>query len=179
VNNGRDADTDLRLLREAVRTVVATRATGAAADNAAAFGIDEKLWSTLEASGLTLIGVTETAGGSGGTFAQAAEVVLATAAAAAVVPVGETLVAALTLERADVAVPGGALSVVAGADLLTAHIDKGSVAVDGTLMRVPYGRSAGHVVTLAADLDGEFLVLLPQTAHRRTPIRQTRSSSRR
>jgi acyl-CoA dehydrogenase len=164
VSNRCDADSDLRLLREAVRAVIARRATGYAADDAAAAGIDEQLWTVLEANELTLVGVPETAGGSGGTFAQAVEVVVAAAAAAAFVPVGETLVAALALERAGMVVPSGALSVVAGAHLLRAHIDDGTVAVQGTLKRVPYGRSAAHIVTLAADIDGEFLVLLPRTA---------------
>ncbi len=93
----------------------------------------QPLWQALESTGLTLVGTPEEAGGSGGDLAAAADIAVAAGAAAAPVPLAETLTAAMVLARAGVNIPDGPLTLAVAAD------------PDVALRRVPYGRWAATV----------------------------------
>ena len=127
------------LLRATVAELLGEQCTvervAAAASGASGDGWDAGLWRVLEETGLTLVGSPEEAGGSGGDLAAAADIAVAAGAAAAPVPLAETLVAGMVLGRAGVDIPAGPLSVSVAAD---------SVAADreALLRRVPYGRLA-------------------------------------
>jgi acyl-CoA dehydrogenase len=115
----------------------------------------EKLWRALEEGGLTLPLVPEAAGGAGGTWLDAHVVVRASGRHAAPVPLAETIIAGWLLSRAGLEVPLGPLTLApvhAGERLALAR-DGGRVTVTGTATRVPWGRHAGHVVTLG-EVDG-------------------------
>jgi acyl-CoA dehydrogenase len=88
----------------------------------------ETLWQALESTGLTLVGTPEEDGGSGGDLAAAADIAMAAGAAAAPVPLAETLAAGMVLARAGVDIPSGPLTLAVAAD------------PDVALRRVPYGR---------------------------------------
>lgn len=80
---------------------------------AAEGGIDAKLWSTLVESGLATVGVTESAGGSGGTLADAAAILKAAGRHSAPVPIAETsFLAGWACEQAGIALPAGPLAIV-------------------------------------------------------------------
>jgi acyl-CoA dehydrogenase len=121
----------------------------------------DRLWRALEEGGLTLPLVAESAGGAGGTWLDAHVVVRASGRHAAPVPLAETIVAGWLLSRAGLEVPLGALTLapVTAAERLTLARRGGGVAVSGTATRVPWGRHAGHVVTLG-ELDGRPTVAL-------------------
>lgn len=78
---------------------------------AAEGGVDQALWDLLLESGLTLVGVPESAGGSGGTLHDMAAIIKAAGRNSAPVPLADTLIAAQLLARSGQQVPGGALAV--------------------------------------------------------------------
>jgi acyl-CoA dehydrogenase len=80
---------------------------------------------------------------------------------AAPVPLAETIVAGALLSRAGLEVPFGPLTLapVHRDERLTLSRSGGSWRVSGTATRVPWGRAAGHVVTVA-DVDGAATVAL-------------------
>ncbi|HEY2261638.1 MAG TPA: acyl-CoA dehydrogenase family protein [Streptosporangiaceae bacterium] len=100
----------------------------------------QTLWQALESTGLTLVGTPEEAGGSGGDLAAAADIAVAAGAAAAPVPLAETLAAGMVLARAGVDIPSGPLTLAVAAD------------PDVALRRVPYGRW-GTTVAVGLDRD--------------------------
>jgi acyl-CoA dehydrogenase len=121
-----ESDGDLRALAELCARIFA--GTGDA-------------WPALEEAGLTLLGVPEEAGGSGGSPHAAAVVLRESGRAGAAVPLAEAQLAGWLLAGAGLPVPPGPLTVAATAG--------------GLPTRVPWGRSATVVV-----LAGERRVLL-------------------
>lgn len=111
----------------------------------------ETLWTRLTEAGLTSVGVSEEAGGSGGSPADAATVVRVAAMHAAPVPLAEVLfpVAAVCAAAATTA-PAGATSVAAG---LRHHRRNGGVRLEGTARRVPWARVADRVLVVASAAD--------------------------
>ncbi|WP_067829305.1 acyl-CoA dehydrogenase family protein [Actinomadura kijaniata] len=101
-------------------------------------------WPALEEAGLTLVGVPEGAGGSGGGLEDAAVLLRAAGYHGAAVPLAETgWLAGRLLAAAGLGVPAGPLTVaVPGAG--------------GRLRRVPWARSARRIVVLA---DGAVTVV--------------------
>ncbi|TCK24294.1 acyl-CoA dehydrogenase family protein [Pseudonocardia endophytica] len=140
--------------------------------DADATGFDDGLWATLEKSGLARLTLPEAAGGSEGSFDDAATLLEVAGAYGARVPLVETdllggwLAHAAGLEVPDgplvgVAATDGASSTGAGAaagggapDSALSGADDGTVS--GTLARVPWGRSVAAVVALV----GERVVVL-------------------
>jgi acyl-CoA dehydrogenase len=127
VNDERD------LLRATVDELLAEHCTAERVAAAAQDGWDDVLWRALEDTGLTLAGSSEEAGGSGGDLTMAADIAVAAGAAAAPVPLAETLAAGMLLARAGAEIPPGplTLAVAAGPGV--------------PLRRVPYGRLATTV----------------------------------
>jgi acyl-CoA dehydrogenase len=155
------------LLRATVADLLAEHCTAErVAAAAAGDGWDAALWRVLEETGLTLAGSPEEAGGSGGDLAAAADIAVAAGAAAAPVPLAETLVAGMVLARAGVDIPAGPLALAVTADR------------DAPLRRVPYGRLATVVVvgsgtgasgtgasgTAGSGADGDWLSVIAQPA---------------
>jgi acyl-CoA dehydrogenase len=125
----------------------------------------EKLWRALEEGGLTMPLVAESAGGAGGTWLDAHVVVRAAGRHTAPVPLAETIVAGHLLSQAGLEVPYGPLTLapVHRDERLTLVRHGGGWRVSGTVTRVPWGRQAGHVVTVA-DVGGATTVALVATS---------------
>jgi acyl-CoA dehydrogenase len=125
----------------------------------------DKLWRALEEGGLTLPLVAESAGGAGGTWLDAHVVVRASGRHTAPVPLAETIVAGALLSRAGLEVPLGPLTLapVHRGETLALTRSGGSWRASGTATRVPWGRAAGHVVTVA-NVDGAPTVALIATS---------------
>ncbi|HEX5816216.1 MAG TPA: acyl-CoA dehydrogenase family protein, partial [Methylomirabilota bacterium] len=121
----------------------------------------EKLWRALEEGGLTLPLVSEDAGGAGGTWVDAHVVVRAAGRHTAPVPLAETTIAGWLLSRAGLEVPLGPLTLapVRAGERLTLARRGGGFSLSGTATRVPWGRHAGHVVSVT-ELDGQPTVAL-------------------
>jgi acyl-CoA dehydrogenase len=105
---------------------------------AAENGFDAGLWKVLEESGLTLVGVPEALGGSGGTRHDAAALIRAAGYHAAPAPLADTLLAASVLAGSGIPVPAGPLA------LAVARPNVAYVAI-------PYAGAARHVVVVSSD----------------------------
>jgi acyl-CoA dehydrogenase len=126
-----------------------------AAWNNGADGFDAELWQTLEQTGLARLTLPESAGGSGGSLVDAAVVFTAAGRFAARVPLAETDLACWLLNGAGLEVPAGPLTAISTQDLVLASTPEG-IEASGTLRRVPWARSVGHLVVLA----GQRVVLI-------------------
>jgi acyl-CoA dehydrogenase len=149
------------LLADTVARLFGALATKELIESAEKGAWPEKLWRALEEGGLTLPLVPESAGGAGGTWLDAHVVVRAAGRYTAPVPLAETIIASSLLSRAGLEVPFGPLTLapVHRTDTLTLARRGDALAVSGTATRVPWGRHAGHVVTVA-DVDGRATVAL-------------------
>lgn len=105
---------------------------------AAENSFDPNLWKILEESGLTLVGVSESLGGSGGSRHDAAALIKASGYHAAPVPLADTLLAASILANAGIPVPSGPLALaIARPDL--------------AYITIPYGGVASNIVVVSSD----------------------------
>ncbi|MEE2059120.1 acyl-CoA dehydrogenase family protein [Rhodococcus artemisiae] len=125
-------------------------------------GWSSDLWSVLEASGLTRVGISESAGGSGGTPAEAAEMVRLAAYSSAPVPLAETvLLAGPLLEAAGLTLPDSALSVALAPGSFDARETCDEWTLTGSQANVPWARVSGHIVVLATSPRGPVVAVVP------------------
>ncbi len=102
---------------------------------AAEANMDSALWTLLEESGLTLVGVPEAAGGSGGTIYDSSAIVKALGYHAAAVPAADTILAASLIAASEMAVPSGPIALAIDR---VGHVD----------IRVPWMNIAEHVLLI-------------------------------
>jgi acyl-CoA dehydrogenase len=146
------------LLRATVDELLAEHCTAERVAAATRDGWDDVLWRALADTGLTLAGSPEEAGGSGGDLTMAADIAVAAGAAAAPVPLAETLAAGMLLARAGAEIPPGplTLAVAAGPGV--------------PLRRVPYGRLATTVAVGSGEArkgygpNGDWMAVIPRPA---------------
>ncbi|MYW69855.1 acyl-CoA dehydrogenase [Streptomyces sp. SID8379] len=108
------------------------------------------LWEEIEDSGLTLVGVPEEAGGSGGDSTEAVIILRAAAYHCAEIPLAETQwLAAPLLAAAGLPVPAGPLTAAeATPDEVRLTADGDGWILDGTLPQVPWARQAHRIVVV-------------------------------
>ena len=161
------------LLVESAERLFAGVCSFEAVQAAEADGWAPAVWQAVAEAGFAWIGVPEQAGGSGGTLADACEVLRAAGAHAAPIPLAETgILGGWLLAEAGLALPEGPVSVVPGAagDTLSATVaGDGSVTLDGNATRVPWAAKAERVVALVSTPDGERVVSIPGGAGIREP----------
>lgn len=154
---------DTTELRDAVSDVLRGRCSPAVLEDAERDGGAPTVWAALADGGFTTVSVPESAGGSGGSVAQACAVLEAVGAAAAPVPVAETgLLAGRLLARAGLGLPDGPLSTAFAPGLV---LDDGVLV--GSVDRVPWGRSAASALVV----DGGTVVLVERGTGVVTPGR--------
>ncbi len=121
----------------------------------------QALWDALQESGLPLASVGEEWGGAGASRADGFAVLRLAGRFAAPVPLAETLLAGLLLEKARIPVPPGPLTIAP-------VVAKGAVAVSpagllsGRARRVPFARNAAFIALLAGRGEERFVALLPR-----------------
>jgi acyl-CoA dehydrogenase len=120
-----------------------------------------KLWAALAGSELPWVGIPESAGGAGGTLADAADVVRAAGAYAAALPLAETVMAGWALAASGLAVPRSPLSVVPVPGTVRATWSAGSWILDGVAQRVPWAHAVERIVALCATGDGMVVASIP------------------
>jgi len=99
-----------QLIVETAKRIFADQCDKSVVDAAEAGEFPSSLWHTLEETGLTLAGVEENAGGSGGSFADALLLIREAGAAAAPIPLAEHLIAASLLAAAKTTIPKGMMT---------------------------------------------------------------------
>ncbi len=121
---------------------------------------DARAWAVLQDAGLTRVDLPESAGGSGGTLRQAAEVVRVAGARSARLPLAETaLVASWLLHAAGLDVPAGPLTAALDGAVTAVPVD-GGWRLAGSARRVPYARVCAGVALVATGPDGPLAVLV-------------------
>jgi acyl-CoA dehydrogenase len=127
-----------------------------------------ELWLALEQMGMTLISVPESAGGSGGSVVEAAEVLRLAGKYCASVPLAETaLLAGWALAGVGMAIPSGPLAfgMADPSNPFRLQRDGGAWRLTGTLENVPWARHASGLVVMAT-IDGEAkIVSAPRAAY--------------
>jgi acyl-CoA dehydrogenase len=150
------SDTDTTELRAAVADVLRGRCTPEALEAAERDGWAAGIWEPLAEGGFTTVAVPESAGGSGGSVAQACAVLEAVGAAAAPVPVAETgLLAGRLVASAGLELPDGPTTTATSPGLRLA-----GGGLTGTVARVPWARAATALALLADSPDGPVVVLV-------------------
>ena len=119
----------------------------------------DDLWQAVEEGGLTLPQIPEQHGGAGGSWDHAQVVLSAAGRFAVPLPIAETMVGAWLLSSAGLDVPMGPITVAPtqAGERLSLRRDGGAWTLSGTAARVPWGRSAKHVVVLA-ESGGKIMV---------------------
>ena len=163
------SSTDTALLRETVTAVLADACTGEVV-RAAERGVwPARLWTTFAETGLTLGGISEAAGGSGGSVADLAVVLRAAGKAAAPLPLAETWLAAWLRAAVSLPLPEGPATATWGTAVGRARLDgtrvvswlpsTGELTVlgvcDGSETCVASGSVAAEAVSRSRNLAGE------------------------
>lgn len=153
-------DADHRLVVDAAERLFGQPLESALHDRAEAGALDAGLWQQVSAAGFPLLLASEAAGGFGGGWATACQVLAALGQAQLPLPLAETLLAAQLLSAAGLPVPDGPLTVLELAQapgLRWAHTC-GVAALDGVAHHVPWAR---HARAAAVSLPGGQVGLLP------------------
>ena len=120
------------------------------------------IWQAVADSGFAWIGIPEEAGGSGGTLADACEVLRVAGSYAAPIPLAETgMIGGWLLASAGLTIPNGPLSVLglSQSQSLSAEVTAdGGVVLSGTVARVPWAANAERIVGLIPVDDGDVVV---------------------
>ncbi|WP_370617698.1 acyl-CoA dehydrogenase family protein [Mumia qirimensis] len=114
-------------------------------------GLSVAQWKSVAELGFPLVGITEEAGGSGGTLLDLLVVLQAAGRHAVPLPLAETALAAGVLADAGLEITAGPLATVPDVGGLTLRGGR----LSGTASRVPWGRTADFVVAVMTDELGE------------------------
>ncbi len=148
-------------------------AVQAAEDNGAA----PEIWDAFCETGFDLIAIDEAAGGSGGTLAEAAEVLRMVGYHSAPIPAAENgilggwLLASAGMDRPDglvTVVPPSAQGPTAGCSIALAG--DGSASVTGEALRVPWARIADEIVCVCEHDGQSIVVAVPASQCQITPF---------
>jgi acyl-CoA dehydrogenase len=119
-----------------------------------------QLWQTLEETGLTLTGISEDVGGSGGDVGDAMAVIRLAARYAAPLPLAETYMAAVLLEAANTNILSGPLTLVSDpTEFSLSSIDNGYL-LSGTVSGVAWAGECVGILLLASVRKEQRLVVM-------------------
>jgi acyl-CoA dehydrogenase len=146
------------LLVETAQRALSDTCSHAALQDAERDGWAPLVWDTAAAIGLPWVGVPESAGGAGGSLADAVAVLGAAGAHAAPIPLAETgLLGGWLLAEAGLPVGEGPSTVVPGLAGDDVRFDRGKL--HGTAHRVPWARAVEQIVLLAG---GKIVTVPPE-----------------
>lgn len=167
------------LLQDAVGRVFADFYDNAKLNVARRAGWSEELWNAIEETGISLISVPESSGGSGGTLVDAAEVLRLAGKFCVAAPLAETAVlGGWALAAAGLPVPSGPLAFcVATQDFSLARSPTG-FRVSGRVDRVPCARHAVAAVLVLPDAEGMRVVYAPRDTYQVRPHRNLAGEAR-
>lgn len=124
-------------------------------------GWPEGTWRALADAGLPWVGVDDAAGGSGGTLADACDVLWPLGAAAVPLPVAETgILASWVLAAAGLEVPDGPTTIAMGSARDHLHHRKGRWHLTARLERVAWAERAALIVVVCGSDNGDQVVVL-------------------
>jgi len=119
-----------------------------------------ELWQAIEEMGLPVIAVSEAAGGVGGSVGDLFAIAKLAAYHAVPLPLVETGLAAMLLDRAAIAQPGGAMALVVAGPRSQLRFGGNGQSLSGSVRRVAFASMAANLVVVAAGPDGKSRVAL-------------------
>jgi acyl-CoA dehydrogenase len=151
------------LLRLTIDQILSDLCTSAERRRADRDGWSDPLWASLAESGLPWVGVPEDVGGSGGSAQDAGVLLQALGRHAAPVPFAELgFVGGWLLAQGGLPVDQEVLSISTGLTLeLRAIRQSRGWMIEGVAPRVPWGRRARHLATLATSPEGLRVIKVP------------------
>ncbi len=156
-----------QLLIDSAERLFADTCTFDAVQAAEAAGWAPEVWQAVSEAGFAWIGLSAESGGSGGSLADACEVLRIAGSKAAPVPLAETgILGGWLLGESGLTIPDGPVSVLpgfAGDSVAATAGDDGSVSLSGTGHRIPWVRQAERLAMLLP-IDGTSTVLSVPTA---------------
>ncbi|MGA9088103.1 MAG: acyl-CoA dehydrogenase family protein [Bradyrhizobium sp.] len=123
------------------------------------------LWQALTEAGLPLSWVSEDCGGSGASLAEGFSVLSVSGRFAVAVPLAETMLAGWLLSQANIASPGGAMTVAPAGPKDRIKLDADG-ALSGRARGVPFASDARHIAVLAHGSGGLSIALVEAAACR-------------
>ncbi len=160
------------LFEESLERLLAERCGPEVRQRAEESGWAGELWATLEGSGYTQLAVGEASGGAGASFMDAVVLCRLAGRHAVPLPLAEcSLLGGWLLDRAGFPLPAGPLTVAVPhpGDCLRLDREARGGLLRGTLGRVPFGRSATHLIALVATKGGPAAVLVECSSATITP----------
>ncbi|MFT7044642.1 MAG: acyl-CoA dehydrogenase [Cyclobacteriaceae bacterium] len=148
-----------QLIVDSVRRILRDLCSKEIVDSAEAGHWPADLWQTLQDNGLTLAGISEASGGTGGEPADSLTVIREAAVVAAPLPLAETFIAARLCELVGATVPAGPLTIAL--QTLALAPDAGGYRLQGELVDVAFASWCSHVLLVAQENDQQYLCLLP------------------
>jgi acyl-CoA dehydrogenase len=156
------------LLSETATRVFADVATFDAVEQAEADGWAPAMWDAVAETGLAWVSVSDAAGGSGGSLADAIEILRIAGRHAVPLPLAETgMLGGWLLAGAGLEIPDGAVTVVPGTARDDLVLHDGSL--HGTAHRVPWARTVEQLVALVDTDDGPVVVQIDPAHGRIAP----------
>lgn len=152
------------LVRETMSALLSAGAARAGVTPGAEDATAAYQWQALSDAGLTHVGVPEDAGGSGGSLADAADLLMLVGRHGAAVPLAETgLLGGWLLSSAQLALPPGALAVVPPdrAHSLRLAAAGDAFVLNGEASRVPWASVADHLVAVVPWAGASVVVRVP------------------
>ncbi len=143
------------MIQETCRKILTDHCDKGVVDRAEQGEWPAQLWDTLVDTGLTLAGIDESSGGSGGDVADGLTVVRSGAAFAAPIPLAETFMAARLIQLSDGQVPNGPLTVASG------EFELEGGRLRGRSSAVAFARCCRHIVVSARSDSGTVLCVVP------------------
>jgi acyl-CoA dehydrogenase len=139
-----------QLLSDTADRVFGDTSTFAAVEQAEADGWAPAMWDAVAETGLAWVSVPEAAGGSGGTLADAIEVLRIAGRHSVPLPLAETgVLAGWLMAGAGLEIPDPAVTVVPGTPRDDVALAGG--VLTGAAHRVPWARAVGRIVVLTDD----------------------------
>ncbi|MDQ0219256.1 acyl-CoA dehydrogenase [Peribacillus cavernae] len=130
--------------------------------------LPRELWKTIVKSGMATVGVSEEAGGSGGSFADALTILRIAAKFSAPIPIAETLMANWVLSEAGLPLMEKPTTIASnnnGNKMMFIEISDGWT-ISGSAYDVPYARYAEAVVVIGNSQQGNMVAIVnPRACH--------------
>ncbi len=130
-------------------------------------GWSDAVWRAAAEAGFAWIGLDADAGGSGGTLADACEVIRIAASHAAPVPLAETaLLGGWLVTQAGIELPEGPVTAVPGVagDTLTVTADTDGLLLSGVAQRVPWASRSDLIALVVEAGGGSVVAAVPPAA---------------
>jgi acyl-CoA dehydrogenase len=128
----------------------------------------EALWKTLDEAGLTRTWISESLNGGGATLADGFEVLRIAGSHAVDVPLAETLLSGWLLEKANIAMPDGVLT-LAPVDARDRIMLSAGNKLSGNARAIPFARDAAHFAVFAQRDQRSFVAVIDRKRCEVTP----------